>query len=259
MTSRVLQVESAAQAEGSSALQTVELLDLRLVTGAYEDVAERLLSRAQAGPPLVAAHVNLNNYYELRRRGARWDESPDLQLLFDGIGLKLAAWTLGQGWVRDLNGTDLFPVLMRRAAAERMRVFFLGATHEVVERAAHATVRAFPGLVLAGYHDGYFAPAQSDSVVERVRAARPDLLVVGMGFPRQEEFALAHRGRLGARLIWTAGGLFDFVSGAKPRAPLALRRMRLEWLYRLYLEPRRMWRRNTIPPMWLAWRILRRR
>jgi exopolysaccharide biosynthesis WecB/TagA/CpsF family protein len=60
-------------------------------------------------------------------------------------------------------------------------------------------------------------------------------------------------------LIWTAGGLFDFVSGAKPRAPRWLRRLRLEWLYRLGLEPRRMWRRNTIPPLWLAARVLRAR
>ena len=254
-----LRAESASGPVPGPGLRTVELFDLRLVTGGYEEIAQWLLARARRGAPLIAAHVNLNNYYQLQRSGARWHESPDLELLFDGIGLKVAAWALGQGWVRDLNGTDLFPVLMRRAASERLRVFFLGAAPGVAERAAEATARAFSGVVIAGSHDGYFEPGQSGSLVERVRAARPDLLIVGMGFPRQEEFALAHRERLGARLIWTAGGLFDFVSGAKPRAPLALRRLRLEWLYRLYLEPRRMWRRNTIPPAWLAWRVLRRR
>jgi len=259
VTFRAIHVDPTRDRAPTHCLRTVELLDSRLTSGGYGEVADWLIARARSGPPVVAAHINLNNYYELHRWTEEADESSELELIFDGIGLKLAAWALGQGWVRDVNGTDLFPLVMRRAVAERLRVFFLGATAEVVERAAEETLRAFPGLVLAGAHHGYFPLDACDSVVERVRRARPDLLIVGMGFPRQEAFALAHRSRLGAKLIWTAGGLFDFVSGAKPRAPRWLRRLRLEWLYRLGLEPRRMWRRNTLPPMWLAWSVLRRR
>jgi N-acetylglucosaminyldiphosphoundecaprenol N-acetyl-beta-D-mannosaminyltransferase len=227
------------------------------VSGTYLGVADWLIETAKAGPPMVAAHVNLNNYYELVRWTRGSPGKAELAGIFDGIGMKLAAWALGRGWLDDVNGTDLFPLLMRRAAADGLRVFFLGARAEVVERAARETARRFPGLVLAGAHHGYFAREASDSLVERIRRARPDILVVGMGFPRQEEFALTHRERLDAKLIWTAGGIFDFVSGAKPRAPLWLRRLRLEWLYRFLLEPARMWRRNTLPPLWLAWRVLR--
>ncbi|HXZ86610.1 MAG TPA: WecB/TagA/CpsF family glycosyltransferase [Myxococcota bacterium] len=257
MSSRALPISPGGERAPAESLHRVELFGSQLLCGSYEQVADWLIAQARGGTAAVAAHVNLNNCYELRRWPGGIEKSAQLELIFDGIGLKLAAWALGQGWVRDLNGTDLFPIVMQRAAAHGLRVFFLGGRAEIVERAAERARRDFPGLVVAGVHHGYFVLDACDSVVHRVRRARPDLLVVGMGFPRQEEFALAQRRRLGARLIWTAGGLFDFVSGAKPRAPRWLRRLRLEWLYRLWLEPARMWRRNTVPPLWLAWNVLR--
>jgi len=258
VTSRALQIESSGCPAPPHALRAVDLAGLRLLSGEHEEVADWLIARARGSSSVVVAHVNLNNYYELchwsRGAGSR---TPELELIFDGIGLKLAARAFGQGWVRDVSGTDLFPLVMRRAAAERLRVFFLGSTSAVVHRAAEQTLREFPGVVLAGVQDGYFSRETVDSVVERVRLSQPDLLLIGMGCPRQEGFALDYQRLLGAKLIWTIGGLFDFLSGAKPRAPRWMRRVRLEWLFRWLIEPRRMWRRNTVPPVWLAWRVLR--
>ena len=239
--------------------RAVELPGAQLRSGAYEEIAAWLVARARSRPAVIAAHVNLANYHALRHWPAGLARCGELELLFGGIGLKLAAWVLGQGWLPELNGSDLFPHVMRRAAAEGLRVFFLGSTREVVEGAAEEACRDYPGLALVGARDGFFPLDDCDAVVAEVCSARPDLLVVGMGFPRQEAFALAQRDRLGVGAIWTAGGLFDFVSGAKPRAPSWLRRLRLEWLFRLGLEPVRMWRRNTIPPLWLAGQVLRAR
>ena len=100
---------------------------------------------------------------------------------------------------------------------------------------------AYPGLKIVGASHGYLSPAAEADVVGEIAALRPDVLWVALGVPREQEFCERHRGALaGVGIVKTSGGLFDFLAGAKRRAPAALQRAGLEWLFRLALEPRRL-------------------
>ena len=122
-----------------------------------------------------------------------------------------------------------------------MRFFFLGARPGVAERAAETLGRRFRELSIVGIHHGYFAEEEVPAICERVVAARTDVLWLGLGVPRQERFAIAHRARLaGVAWIRTCGGLFDHYAGGIARAPLWMQNSGLEWLFRTVQEPGRL-------------------
>ena len=163
----------------------------------------------------------------------------------DGVGMDIAAKLAGERFVENLNGTDFTPYFLR--GAERpLRVFLLGAKPEVVARAA-AHVGEQLGQIVAGSCDGYGGLAQyRDQLPQIVNRSGADVLLVAMGNPVQEEWILANRAELNAHVIIGVGALFDFWAGDKPRAPRLVQRARLEWLYRLCLEPKRLLRRYTV-------------
>ncbi len=138
--------------------------------------------------------------------------------------------------------TDLFHDVARIAPAHGARFFLLGATDSVVGQAVQRVRALYPELELCGYAGGYLRRhGDEEWIVERINQARPDILWLGLGAPRELEFALRHRDRLRAvGLIKTSGGLFDFLSGRNSRAPHWMQRAGLEWAYRTYLEPRRL-------------------
>lgn len=180
-------------------------------------------------------------------------ESADL-VVADGIGLVWAAAMTGRKLPGRVPGVELLEGLLADAARLGLRVFFLGARPEAVAEAARRAVARFPGLPLVGYHHGYFRPAEEEHVLATVRAAKPDLLFAGMGAERELKWLFRHRERLGARVAMGVGGSFDVLAGRLRRAPAWVRRLHLEWLFRLVQEPGR-WRRQAVLPRF-AWRVL---
>ena len=164
----------------------------------------------------------------------------------DGTGVRMAGRHLGFAVPENVNGTDLFPPLIARAAAEGRSVFFYGAGPGVAE--------AQPALKVAGVCDGFVA---DDEAVRRVNAARPDILLVARGVPLQEKWIAAHLAELDCACAIAVGGLFDFVSGRIPRAPAWMRRLGVEWTWRLLQEPRRMFRRYVFGNPLFIWRVMR--
>jgi exopolysaccharide biosynthesis WecB/TagA/CpsF family protein len=146
--------------------------------------------------------------------------------------------------------TDLFHDVAARAPAVDATFYLLGATDEVIVRAAENVRRMYPRLTVVGHRSGYFSADAESDVVAEINAARPDILWVGMGAPAEQRFSLRHRARLAnVGLIKTSGGLFDFLSGRNSRAPFWMQAMGLEWAYRMALEPRRLaWRYLTTNP-----------
>lgn len=157
----------------------------------------------------------------------------------DGSGVVLAARLRGVRLAGRVTGSDLLPLLARRAAAEGWRLFLLGAAPGVAERAAAALQAQAPGLTIAGCFAGSPSPADEPAILARLRAARPDLLLVAYGAPAQDLWLARNLARTPARAGIGVGGTFDFLAGVKPRAPARLRRAGLEWLYRLWREPQR--------------------
>ena len=137
--------------------------------------------------------------------------------------------------------TDLVYDVAEIAVRQHASFFLLGGTDAVATLARRNLERRYPRLVIAGSRGGYFSAAEEDSVVDEIRAARPHILWVAMGVPREQMFVVRNRERLhGVGLIKTAGGLLDFVSETNKRAPRWMQEMCLEWLYRLCWEPRRL-------------------
>jgi len=174
-------------------------------------------------------------------------------VLPDGIGVRMAAQMTGQAPPDNVNGTDLFPLLCEALEGTAHGVFLLGGRPGVAESVRDWIARYYPDVTVCGVHHGHFTPDEESQVVDKIRASGAHLLLVAMGVPRQELWLDAHLTDSGARVGMGVGGLFDFYSCTIPRAPTWMRRHGLEWMYRLYQEPGRMWRRYVVGnPLFLA-------
>lgn len=168
----------------------------------------------------------------------------------DGMGILWAAKLCGLPATERVAGVDLLQALLSVCANEGFRPFFLGATPHVLRRACDAVAARHPNIRFAGLHDGYFPSEREQQVVEEIRRSGAHCLFIAMPTPRKERFLSAHRDRLQVPFIMGVGGSFDVLAGKVTRAPVLMQKAGLEWLYRVYQEPRRMWwryfRTNTI-------------
>jgi N-acetylglucosaminyldiphosphoundecaprenol N-acetyl-beta-D-mannosaminyltransferase len=159
----------------------------------------------------------------------------------DGMPLVFASHLLSDRKLPERVATTDLVYAVAAIAQERGTSFYLlGATAGVIEQAAEHLQLLYPRLKIVGYRHGYFSAEEEADVVAAINAARPDILWLGLGVPAEQRFALRHRDRLGAGVIKTSGGLFDFLSGKNRRAPAWMQAAGLEWAYRIYLEPRRL-------------------
>ncbi len=179
--------------------------------------------------------------------------------LADGIGLKLAGKILGQEIAQNLCGTDMFPRLCESVSGTDVKLFLLGARPEAVKGVAQWIHERHPGVHVGGYQNGYFQPEEEPAIIQRIKDTGAQLLLVAFGVPKQDMWIHEHLNETGVRVAMGVGGLFDFYSGRVPRAPLWMREIGMEWLYRLVQEPGRMWKRYLIGNCLFLWRILRER
>ena len=168
----------------------------------------------------------------------------------DSVPLLWASRLLGTPLKARVAGSDLFAAACELAAREGYRVYFLGAAPGVAARAAQILTGRYSRLKVVG---AYAPPMgfngnelESRNIVEMIRNARPDILFVGLGTPKQERWIYRYRDELEVPVSAGVGAAFDFVTGVQRRAPLWIQRIGLEWLFRLYQEPRRLWRRYLV-------------
>ena len=161
----------------------------------------------------------------------------------DGSGMRLAGRIRGFPVPDNVNGTDMFPLL----CAKPYRIYMLGAAPGVAETAMEKAKKRFPAAHFVGAAPGFFADdAEERAVIARINALDPDILLVAMGVPAQEKWIDRHRAELRCGVALAVGGLLDFVSERIPRAPMWMRKNGLEWMYRLYQEPKRLFKRYII-------------
>jgi exopolysaccharide biosynthesis WecB/TagA/CpsF family protein len=225
-------------------------IQARTSLAATRDIVRALLS----GAPLRVAFANTHLLYCAIRepefaRGLR-----SFYIVNDGVGIALLArLACGVGFHENLNGTDFTPRLLS-ALPWGTRVFLVGARPEIVQRAAHEIARRWPQLDVCGCRDGFEG---SEQALLELEALDPALILVAMGNPSQEQWILRATERRPGTIFVGVGALFDFLTGAAPRAPRLWQRLRLEWAFRLLHEPRRLWRRYTIEVLVVLATILR--
>lgn len=154
-------------------------------------------------------------------------------VIADGAGIVLASRLLGHPVPERVAGTDLSTNLLAELAKRGGRIYLLGAKPEVVQEAVRRVRERFPGIVVAGCHDGYFKPEEEAAVIREIREARVDALFVGLGAPRQEMWMSRHLAELNAKVSLGIGGTIDVWAGAAARAPEWMQKANLEWLFRI--------------------------
>ncbi len=155
----------------------------------------------------------------------------------DGAGIQLALRIFRGRSCERVTGVDLTWAIAALAATKGCSMYLLGAAPGVACEAARRLRERYPGLRIAGWYAG---SPEEEGIVERINACRPDILLVAFGSPNQETFIAGNAGRLNAKVAMGVGGTFDFIAGVVPRAPAWMRRLGLEWLYRLAKQPERL-------------------
>jgi N-acetylglucosaminyldiphosphoundecaprenol N-acetyl-beta-D-mannosaminyltransferase len=234
-------------------LRSIDVLGVRIDDVTYDE-AVGLVERwiAEGGP-----HVVTTPNPEIVMRARR---DPRFRALLgrsalnvpDGVGLLLAARLRGERFREHVRGTDLVHRLAALGARRGHRWYLLGAATGVARRAADRLRARYPGLTIAGAEPG--SPRQADDAATwaMIRAAGPvDLILVAYGAPAQEQWLARSLGPLGIPVGIGVGGVFNFLAGQVPRAPAWMRRLELEWLHRLLVQPWR-WKRQVELPRFVA-------
>jgi N-acetylglucosaminyldiphosphoundecaprenol N-acetyl-beta-D-mannosaminyltransferase len=166
----------------------------------------------------------------------------------DGAPIAWALRKLGFPSQERINGPDLMWRYLREAERVGQTVFFYGSTNETLVKLRASIAREFPGLKVAGMHSPPFRPisgSEDEKEVEEINRSGANVVFVGLGCPKQEKWMAAHHGRINAVMIGV-GAAFDYHSGTVSRAPLWWQRNGLEWLYRLFSDPRRLFKRYMV-------------
>lgn len=153
--------------------------------------------------------------------------------------------------------TDMFIDSLKPAAEAQVSYYLLGGEETVNAACAKEILRLAPGLRLAGRRNGFWKAEEEDAVIDAINAVAPDVLWVGTGKPREQAFCVRNRERIKAGWIITCGGLFNYITGDYPRAPIWMQKAGFEWLHRMATRPRELaWRYITTNPhaLWLIWK-----
>ena len=240
----------------------IDVLGTPLNIVGFEETLDLLVRLAHGDHPAYVVTANVDHVVRLNRR-------PELRPLYaeadlvvaDGMPLVWAARLLGHRLPERVAGSDLFPCLCQRAAKEGLTVYLLGGALGTAETAAAVLKHENSSLQIVGIDCPPYGferdAAECERIVERIRAAGPDILFVALGSPKQEQWINANRSRCGARLSLGVGISFSFVSGHVQRAPQWMQRIGLEWFHRMVQEPRRLCRRYLVDDWAFSWILLR--
>lgn len=221
----------------------VVISQYHVLSTSQEKLATYLLGVIGAHAKTELFFVNTNFVVKSRCVLEQAEDIP-VVLVNDGIGMDIASMLIyGTRFEENLNGTDFTPYLFARAGRP-LRVFMIGGTPDVLAKAVDH-VSADLGQIVVGSSDGFHDVSGHD-LLDRINEAHPEVVLVAMGNPVQEQWILDHAHELVANVFIGVGALFDFWAGTRSRAPKLMREMHLEWFYRLCLEPKRLARRYTL-------------
>lgn len=241
-------VRNDTSVESGRGAGTAELLSLPFNVETLQGAVDRCLSWAtgpRAPHTIITANAGIlcmmRDDPELRRACLAGD-----LVLADGMSVVWTSRLTGTPFPERVTGVDLMARLLEEGGKRGLRAYFLGAEPRVVEDLARVCAKRHPGLVIAGYRDGYFSKHEHAAIVEEIRARKPHFLFVGMPSPFKETWCERHRERLDVPVIMGVGGSFDVISGHLRRAPVWVQDIGMEWSWRLAVEPRRMWKRYLV-------------
>jgi len=229
---------------------SIDVLTLEALLEAIERFA---LSK---GTSRQVAYVNVDCVNQYYRNSAYKEIIDGADLVYaDGMGVVWASKLFGVPLPERLTAADFFNKVCELCERKGLSMFLLGSEPGIVELAGRKLREQFPELQIAGAESGFFEDSEEEALVERIRAAEPDILIVGMSVPKQELWIKRHIDKMNVPLCWGVGALLEYVSGAASRAPRWMCNCGLEWSYRLILEPARLWQRYLLGNVRFALRV----
>lgn len=239
------------------------LLGLKIGVASFEALLDRSMAAVNDRQPpfkfacanphsLVAAYCDQQFMIALRACDA---------VVADGVGVKLAGRLTGIDVGPRITGLEFFQGMMLRLNRQGGRVFFFGSSNDVLLKIVTRACHDFPNVHVEVFSPPYgeWSQVQNDEMVIRIRAAKPDVLWVGMTAPKQEKWVDANASLVDVPVVGSIGAVFQYYAGDVKRAPQWLCRLGLEWLYRLAGEPRRLWRRTIVSAPTFLFLVMRER
>ncbi|MCQ2559449.1 MAG: WecB/TagA/CpsF family glycosyltransferase [Clostridia bacterium] len=224
----------------STLVETADELEKLLASGGFHQVVT-------LNPEILCRAVQETALADLIQKAA-W-------VTADGVGIVWACKVKGEPVPERVTGIDLMLELLSRAAQKDWKVFFLGSAPGVAGEAAKRAELQYPGLKMVGTEHGYFKPEEEAALVQRIKAAQPDLLFVALGAPRQEFWIQQYQELLQIPLAMGVGGSLDVLSGRISRIPRWMQKLNLEWLGRIVRQPSRLKRNLVLVKfVWLVWK-----
>lgn len=225
---------------------TDQILGLRYHQFNLDQTISIICSAIDEGKKIIRTDVNVGAITSSQHDAKLRDflNSGDI-INMDGAGAILGARFLGLPVPERITGVDLFLKLLEISETNRYSVYFLGSTKETLRELRNVIKEKFPKLIISGSHDGYFW-GQEEKVITDINSCQPNILFVGIKSPEKEYFQADYADKINSNLIMGVGGSFDVVSGKVSRAPAWIQQIYLEWAYRIYQEPKRMFKRYMI-------------
>ncbi|WP_439443549.1 WecB/TagA/CpsF family glycosyltransferase [Listeria aquatica] len=231
--------------------KTVEILGVPFYRTTQQQFIDELLQKAEnqekkfvvtANPEIVMSAKKNSQFKETILQAD--------YITADGIGIILAAEKFGLPLNERVTGFDTMVGILEHAAQKNLKIFFLGAKPEVSQALQLVLKENYPQLQVAGCRHGYFSDGESEQIVQEIQKCEPDFIFVALGSPAQENWIVSHYRSFSKGIFMGVGGSFDILSGTAKRAPKIMIKMRLEWLYRIAMNPTR-WRRFLALPQFL--------
>jgi N-acetylglucosaminyldiphosphoundecaprenol N-acetyl-beta-D-mannosaminyltransferase len=230
----------------------IDVMGIRVHSMSADEIVATIGQTIERGERTIVANVNAHALKMALEQPdfARFLNNEADYVFCDGFGVKLAAFILGKSVQYRCTPPDWIDNLCAACAEHGYTLYLLGAEGDTAERAAHRQMEKHPNLQVVGWHDGYFNKAQdhpeNQAIVDYINQLKPNILLVGFGMPLQEQWLSENWDRLEAQVALPVGALFDYMVGNVYRAPRWITDHGLEWLARLVIEPRRLWRRYVI-------------
>ena len=244
--------------------ESVNVLGVHLRTVTIHDIISYIIRSIDENQKAIIAYANVHAVnLSLELPWFRDFLNQSALTYCDGFGVKWGAKLLGHSLPQRFTPPDWFPQLADTCAQKGLSFFFLGARPGVADKCSESLRERFPKLKVVGTHHGYFdkTPAceATEEVIKLINSAQPDILVVGFGMPAQERWLLENWERINAYIALPVGAMFDYLTGEVPRAPRWMTEHGLEWLGRLVIEPRRLWKRYIIGNPRFFWFVIQQR
>ena len=236
-------------------IPAVSLFGVRVHTVCMDEAVAHILRFVQEGTPRQVVTADSSMVVMAQQDAYLRDIINRADLVTpDSIGILWACRRQGITLPERVSGVDIVVRLAEISTQTGLRLYLLGAQPGVAEQAAQRLQHRYPGVQIVGTHHGYFSAEADAAVIQHIRKARPDVLCVALGIPKQEKWIDCHREALGVPVSIGVGGTLDVLSGRVRRAPLWMQRMGMEWLWRVGYNPRKMAKVMLLPRF--AWMVL---